>query len=84
MAPFGVPGLSFMTRYIKGYDFKNGKGVDVDGKAWERDTEARYVIQSGPVKNLSFRVRQASYRSAERGGQIDEVRVITEYPFNIL
>ncbi|WP_296258103.1 MULTISPECIES: OprD family porin [unclassified Pseudomonas] len=84
MAPYGVPGLSFMTRYIKGYDFKSGKGRDIDGKAWERDTEARYVIQSGPVKNLSFRVRHASYRSSERGGQIDEVRVITEYPLNVL
>jgi imipenem/basic amino acid-specific outer membrane pore len=83
MAPFGVPGLSFMTRYVKGYDFKNGSGVDIDGKAWERDVEARYVVQSGPAKNLSFKVRQASYRSSERGGQLDEVRVITEYPINI-
>lgn len=83
MAPYGVPGLSFMTRYVKGYDFKNGKGVDLDGNAWERDVEGRYVVQSGPAKNLSVRVRQASYRSTDRGGQIDEIRVITEYPFNI-
>lgn len=83
MAPYGVPGLSFMTRYVKGFDFKNGKGVDIDGKAWERDVEARYVVQSGPAKNLSFKIRQASYRSSERGGQLDEVRVITEYPINL-
>ncbi|MNW08655.1 Porin D precursor [compost metagenome] len=72
-----------MTRYVKGFDFKNGKDVDIDGKAWERDVEARYVVQSGPAKNLSFKVRQASYRSSERGGQLDEVRLITEYPINI-
>lgn len=84
MVGYGVPGLTFMTRYIKGYDFKSGTGADLDGKAWERDIEARYVVQSGPVKNLSFRVRQAAYRSSDRGGQIDEIRIITEYPFNIL
>ncbi|WP_263144835.1 OprD family porin [Pseudomonas sp. RIT-PI-AD] len=84
MAPYGVPGLSFMARYVKGYDFKNGSGTDLDGEAWERNFETRYVIQSGPAKNLSFRVRAASYRSGERGGQADDLRIITEYPFNIL
>lgn len=83
MAPYGVPGLSFVARYVKGFDFKNGSGVDIDGKAWERDLESKYVVQSGPAKDLSFRIRHASYRSNERGGQIDEVRVITEYPINI-
>lgn len=83
MAAYGVPGLSFMTRYVKGTDFKSGTGGDLNGKAWERDVEVRYVVQAGVAKDLSFRVRQASYRSSERGGQIDEVRVITEYPLNI-
>ena len=83
MAGYGVPGLSFMTRYVKGTDFKNGTGGDLNGKAWERDVEARYVVQAGVAKDLSFRIRQASYRSSARGGQIDEVRVITEYPINL-
>ncbi|MFJ4142325.1 OprD family porin [Pseudomonas sp. NPDC089734] len=79
----GVPGLGFMTRYVKGSDFKDGKGNDIDGAAWERDAEFRYIVQSGPAKNLSFALRQASYRSSERGGQLDEVRLITNYTFNI-
>lgn len=83
MVGYGIPGLSFMARYVKGSDFKNGTGTDLNGEAWERDLEARYVLQDGAAKGLSFRVRQASYRSNERGGQIDEVRVITEYPLNI-
>lgn len=83
MAPYGVPGLSFLARYVKGFDFKDGNGGDIDGKAWERNLEAKYVVQSGSAKNLSFRIRQASYRSSERGGQIDEVRIITDYPINI-
>lgn len=84
MASFGVPALSFMTRYVKGYDIKNGRGLDLDGKAWERNIEGRYVVQSGAAKNLTFRVRQASYRGEDRGGKIDENRFITEYPINNL
>lgn len=82
-ASYGIPGLTFMTRYVKGTDFKSGKGQDLDGKAWERNTDVKYVIQSGPVKGLSFAVRQASYRSSERGGQLDEVRLITNYPIKV-
>lgn len=33
MAPYGVPGLSFMACYVKGFDFKNDSGIDVYGKA---------------------------------------------------
>ena len=43
-----------------------------------------YVVQSGSVKDLSLRLRHASYRSSDKGGEIDEVRVIVEYPLNIL
>ncbi|EJM53605.1 hypothetical protein PMI29_05793 [Pseudomonas sp. GM49] len=32
MAPCGVTGLSFMTCYVKGFDFKNGSAADI-GKA---------------------------------------------------
>lgn len=81
MAPYGVPGLSFMTRYIKGYGFDT-TATD-NGKAWERNIEAKYVVQQGAAKNLSFRVRNATYRSGDRGGNVDEVRVIVEYPLNI-
>ncbi|TDV59709.1 OprD family porin [Pseudomonas sp. LP_7_YM] len=82
MAPYGVPGLGFMARYVKGTDFDTA--TTKNGKAWERNIEARYVVQSGQAKDLSFRLRHASYRSADRGGEIDEVRLIAEYPFNIL
>ncbi|PUB38807.1 imipenem/basic amino acid-specific outer membrane pore [Pseudomonas sp. GV047] len=83
LAPYGIPGLTFMARYVKGYDFKDSVGGDIDGKAWERDMDIRYVVQSGPVKNLSVALRQASYRSGDRGGQLDDFRIITNYPINI-
>ncbi|WP_321355783.1 OprD family porin [Pseudomonas extremaustralis] len=79
-AALGVPGLTFMTRYLRGTDFHTAQTDD--GRAWERDIEARYVVQSGSAKDLSFRVRQASFRSPDRGLDFNEVRVITEYPIN--
>lgn len=98
MAPFGVPGLSFMSRYVSGdhiddshYDGgPNGAygRYGSDGKRWERDIEARYVVQEGKAKDLSIRVRQASIRSTAQVARADttdnnEVRVIVEYPLNI-
>ncbi|CAH0189001.1 imipenem/basic amino acid-specific outer membrane pore [Pseudomonas frederiksbergensis] len=98
MAPFGVPGLSFMSRYVSGdhiddshYDGgPNGAygRYGSDGKRWERDLEARYVVQEGKAKDLSIRVRQASVRSTAQVARADttdnnEVRVIVEYPLNI-
>lgn len=89
MATFGVPGLSFMTRYVRGSNIENRDGTRHDGKNWERDIEAKYVLQSGAAKDLSFRVRQATYRGndvANGYGLPDnnEVRLIVEYPLSIL
>ncbi|SCY73402.1 imipenem/basic amino acid-specific outer membrane pore [Pseudomonas sp. NFACC37-1] len=80
-AALGAPGLTFMTRYLKGTDFHTA--LTNNGHAWERDIEMKYVLQSGPAKDLSFRVRQASFRSPDRGLNFNEVRLITEYPLNI-
>lgn len=86
MATYGVPGLSFMARYITGDDANTG--TTNNGKEWERNLEAKYVLQEGPAKDLSFRLRQATYRSADGvyygSPSIDEVRVIVEYPLSIL
>ncbi len=64
MATFGVPGLSFMGRYVRG-DNINDTLDGQEGKRWERNLEAKYVIQEGAAKDLSFRVRQANYRATE-------------------
>lgn len=94
MAEFGVPGLSFMARYITGDDI-DGTKMDPNGvyagnfggddeKHWERDLEAKYVVQEGSAKDLSFRVRQATHRATGFDSDLDEVRVIIEYPLSIL
>lgn len=75
MSDFGVPGLTFMTRYGKGTDAdyshanstymrRDAEGNPlVDQKRWERDIEARYVVQTGSLKDLSLRLRQATTRA---------------------
>ena len=85
-AEYGIPGLTFMTRYVRGTD-ANVAGTS-NGKEWERDVDIKYVLQSGPAKDLSFRVRQATYRSSDGvyydSPSIDELRLIVEYPLSIL
>ncbi|MNT59560.1 Porin-like protein NicP precursor [compost metagenome] len=49
-----------------------------EGKEWERDTDIAYVIQSGPLKNLGLKWRNASVRS-NFGPDIDENRLILSY-----
>lgn len=56
-------------------------GTD-SGKEWERNLEAMYVVQSGVAKDLSIRVRHATHRD-NFGSDLDEIRVITQYPLNI-
>jgi imipenem/basic amino acid-specific outer membrane pore len=95
MAEYGVPGLSFMVRYVNGWNI-DGTNTPTgspytgayleDGKHHETNFEAKYVVQSGPAKDLSFRIRQAWHTAnADEGeGDVKEFRLITEYPLNIL
>ncbi|OWQ35880.1 OprD family porin [Pseudomonas sp. DrBHI1] len=96
MAAYGVPGLSFMTRYGRGSDadYSNANAYYMrrddngdpltDQKRWERDIEVKYVVQTGAAKDLSLRVRQATTRATAFESDLDEVRVIVEYPLSIL
>ncbi|MGY1449534.1 OprD family porin [Pseudomonas chlororaphis] len=96
MAEYGVPGLSFMTRYVKGWDIDGTKmdadspyrlyGYGADGKHHETNFEAKYVVQTGPAKDLSFRIRQAWHtaNADQAEGDIKEFRLIVDYPLSIL
>ncbi|MFK3818329.1 OprD family porin [Pseudomonas sp. NPDC089407] len=94
MAGYGVPGLKFSARYVKGDDIDGTKadpqggyaGLQGDGgKHWERNLDVRYVVQSGAAKDLSLRLRHATHRANEAQGEgdVDEVRLIVEYPLDI-
>lgn len=59
-AAAGVPGLTFMTRYLSG---DNGRSAGEGIKEWERDAEIAYVVQGGPLKGLGVKLRNYVYRS---------------------
>ncbi|MET1078837.1 MAG: OprD family porin [Pseudomonas sp.] len=95
MATFGVPGLVLTARYIKGFDI-DGTNADAsggyagvygeDGEHWERDLQAKYTVQDGAAKDLNFTVRHAVHRANDdqAEGDLDEVRLIVQYPLEIL
>jgi len=80
-AAMGVPGLSFLTRYISG-DNAKVTGSTEEGREWERDVEFKYVVQSGALKDLTFRARHAGFRSTF-ARDADELRLIVSYALPI-
>ena len=80
----GLNGWSFMTRYVNG-DHIHVKGRAEEGKEWERDTEVKYIVQSGTFKDLSLRFRNATYRTnySAFARDVDETRLIVSYNVNI-
>ncbi len=74
----GVPGLSFMTRYVSG---RNVQTATVqDGREWERDTDLVYTFQDGSLKGLNIRLRNATFRSGDGlRTDVDENRLIIGY-----
>ncbi|VVO15723.1 OprD family porin [Pseudomonas fluorescens] len=87
MKTYGVPGLSFMARYVYGDNIETTSGTE--GKEHEFNFETKYVLQEGPAKDLSFRLRSAIYRAndaynADYTADNNDVRIIVEYPLSIL
>ncbi|MFF7707883.1 OprD family outer membrane porin [Pseudomonas sp. NPDC007930] len=92
MAAYGVPGLSLSAAYVRGRGI-DGRGADPTGgyaylgygeggRHWERDLEARYVVQRGPAKGLTLAARYAMHRgnSAQAELDADQLRLALEYP----
>lgn len=90
MGTYGVPGLSFLVRHIRG-SHVDGTHADPHGayagaygageSEHETDLEVNYVLQSGPAKNLHLRIRQAWHRGM--GGDANQSRLMLEYPLQI-
>lgn len=74
-AKVGVPGLTFMTRYVRGDQIDLAVG---EGREWERDTDIAYAFGDGPLKNLKVTWRNATYRSSFVR-DLDENRLILSY-----
>ncbi|WP_313243204.1 OprD family porin [Stutzerimonas nitrititolerans] len=80
-AAMGIPGLTFMTRYVTGDDF----GAGGNSKEWERNTDIGYVFQEGTLKNLGIKWRNGTYRSSNNGDKdIDQNRLIVSYTIPLM
>lgn len=92
MGAYGVPGLNLTALYVRGFDI-DGSHVDPrggyaylgygrGGKHWERDLEARYVVQSGKAKGTVFSLRHDVHRgnTAQAELDADQIRLAVEYP----
>lgn len=95
-APYGLPGLSLMARYIYGWDIDNSRSnnpyytkrhvydTNIDTTHWERDIQLAYKVPAGFAKGMDIKLRQATHRAVDgyRYNDIDELRVIIEYPLS--
>jgi len=85
---FGVPGLTYNFAYVAG-DNINTHGFG-EGKEREIFNQFKYVVQEGPAKDLSVKLRSSFLRGTNNLNAIDytadanEVRVYGEYPISIL
>ncbi|WP_134614853.1 OprD family outer membrane porin, partial [Pseudomonas aeruginosa] len=80
----GLPGLTFMTRYLHG-DHVRLAGVTDDGSEWGRESELGYTLQSGAFKRLNVRWRNSSQRRDWGSNtRFDETRLIVSYPLSLL
>lgn len=98
-AGVGVPGLTTSVSYSKGeLDLTKvdpagtgyGHWYSEDGKNarhWERDLDLAYTVQESTLKDLTLRLRWAAHRGSQGysavDNDVDEYRVIVEYPVNI-
>lgn len=84
-AGLGIPGLTFMTRYITSDNIDVAPGVR-DGR-WERDTNVSYTLQAGALEGVNVLWRNATVRQDEgvdSNGDIDENRLIVSYTWDLL
>jgi hypothetical protein len=95
MAEYGVPGLKFNIYQARGWDidgthYKGTSYSDVlamDGEThYEYGIGSSYSVQSGPLKATAIRATYTTHRASDNqsDGNINEFRLVTTIPFNIL
>ncbi|TBU99908.1 outer membrane porin, OprD family [Stutzerimonas kirkiae] len=81
---YGVPGLFWKSAYIRGSNIDRGADRSA-GSEREFFNQVSYVIQDGPAKDLSFKVRNSILKTSNGyWNDMNEVRVFVEYPLSIL
>ncbi|NBA94258.1 OprD family porin [Pseudomonas sp. R5(2019)] len=76
-AAIGVPGLKFMTRYLKGTSVDRGANLS-QAAEHERNLVLSYVVQSGPLKGVGVEAGNVVAKFSH-GNDWVENRLITTY-----
>jgi hypothetical protein len=81
-----TPGLSYKVAYVRGDNIDDGSGR---GRGEERElfSQLTYVVQNGPAKDLSVRLRNSFLRLSNNVDQYNvggnETRIYIDYPINV-
>ncbi|KFE44560.1 OprD family porin [Pseudomonas syringae] len=94
MAEYGVPGLKFNVYQARGWgiDGTHYKGTAYDVKSMDGESHyeygvgTSYTVQDGPLKATAVRATYTTHRASEfqADGSLNEFRLVTTIPFNIL
>ena len=88
-AKVGVPGLTAGAVYLRGDDIDtvgtNGQQAASGASEWERDFTLAYVVPEGPLKNVGFMWKNATWRTdLPNTRSQDENRLILSYSIPLL
>ncbi|ROM25059.1 hypothetical protein BK645_18240 [Pseudomonas protegens] len=82
---FGVPGLTYNVAYVRGDNITTS--TTTGGSEREIFNQFKYVVQSGPAKDLSVKVRSSVLRVSQKSSEYNvggnELRVFVDYPINV-
>lgn len=88
-ANYGVPGLTWTTAFVYGWDIKatDNKGTMISDNEQEREffNQVKYTVQSGFAKDSSLRLRHSYYRASDNYqsnyiGDTNEWRIWLDIP----
>lgn len=81
-----TPGLSYKVAYVRGDNIDDGTNRG-EGKEHELFNQLSYVVQSGPAKDLSIRLRGSVLKVSNNASNYNregiETRVFIDYPINV-
>ena len=82
----GIPGLTYNIAYVRGTNIDDGtnRGDGTEREIWN---QFKYVVQSGPAKDLSLRARASWLRVSNNASEYNvggnEIRLFADYPINV-
>ena len=85
LGAFGVPGLTYNVAYVRGDNITTADSTG--GSEREIFNQFKYVVQSGPAKDLSVKLRSSILRVSQKSSEYNvsgnELRVYVDYPINV-